>query len=116
MHRHAAYGCFRRRAATTNRVRIVPAWPLVPAIASVRYEVAALIGEGGMGKVYRATDTSLKRTVAVKVLPETVATDPERLARFQREAEVLAGSIIRTSRRFRPEKERRYDRPRHGAG
>ncbi len=54
------------------------------------YEVATLIGEGGMGKVYRATDTSLKRTVAIKVLPETVATDPDRLARFQREAEVLA--------------------------
>ena len=54
------------------------------------YEVITLIGEGGMGKVYRATDTSLKRTVAIKVLPETVATDPERLSRFQREAEVLA--------------------------
>ena len=54
------------------------------------YEVIALIGEGGMGQVYRATDTSLKRTVAIKVLPESVATDADRLARFQREAEVLA--------------------------
>jgi hypothetical protein len=54
------------------------------------YEIVALIGEGGMGMVYRATDTNLKRTVAIKVLPETVATDAERLARFQREAEVLA--------------------------
>ena len=43
-----------------------------------------------MGEVYRATDTNLKRTVAIKVLPDAVAADPERLARFQREAEVLA--------------------------
>ena len=43
-----------------------------------------------MGEVYRANDTDLKRQVAIKVLPPTVATDPDRLARFQREAEVLA--------------------------
>ena len=43
-----------------------------------------------MGEVYRATDTKLKREVAIKVLPASVAGDPERLARFQREAEVLA--------------------------
>ena len=54
------------------------------------YEITAPIGEGGMGKVYRATDTNLKRSVAIKVLPEAVATDAERVARFQREAEVLA--------------------------
>jgi serine/threonine protein kinase len=54
------------------------------------YEILAFIDEGGMGKVYRARDTRLKREVAIKVLPESVATDPERLARFQREAEVLA--------------------------
>ena len=53
------------------------------------YEVTAQIGVGGMGEVYRATDTKLKRQVAVKVLPESVAGDPDRLARFQREAEVL---------------------------
>ena len=54
------------------------------------YEIAAQIGEGGMGEVYRATDTNLKRSVAIKVLPESLAADAERLARFQREAEVLA--------------------------
>ena len=54
------------------------------------YEVTAQIGVGGMGEVYRATDTKLKRQVAIKVLPPALAADPDRLARFQREAEVLA--------------------------
>jgi len=54
------------------------------------YEVGALIGEGGMGQVYRATDTKLERAVAIKVLPEAFAADPERIARFQREAKTLA--------------------------
>ena len=54
------------------------------------YEIAAQIGVGGRGEVYRATDTKLNRDVAVKVLPSHVAADPERFARFQREAAVLA--------------------------
>ena len=54
------------------------------------YEILSLLGVGGMGEVYRATDTNLKRQVAIKVLPASVAGDAERLARFQREAEVLA--------------------------
>jgi len=54
------------------------------------YEVGALIGVGGMGEVYRARDTKLKREVAIKVLPDTFADDPARMLRFQREAEVLA--------------------------
>jgi serine/threonine-protein kinase len=54
------------------------------------YEITAPIGAGGMGEVYRAKDTKLKREVALKVLPEAFAADPERMARFQREAEVLA--------------------------
>src|ERR1700681_4297265 len=54
------------------------------------YEILAPIGKGGMGEVYRARDTKLKRDVALKVLPEAFARDPERLARFEREAEVLA--------------------------
>jgi eukaryotic-like serine/threonine-protein kinase len=54
------------------------------------YEVLAPIGAGGMGEVYRARDTKLDRDVAIKVLPAAVAQDPERLARFEREAKVLA--------------------------
>ena len=54
------------------------------------YEVGVPLGEGGMGVVYRARDTDLGREVALKVLPEVFASDPERMARFQREAQVLA--------------------------
>ena len=54
------------------------------------YEVLGPLGAGGMGVVYRATDTNLKRQVAIKVLPASVAGDADRLSRFQREAEVLA--------------------------
>jgi len=54
------------------------------------YEVIAAIGAGGMGEVYRARDTRLNRDVALKILPEVFSSDPERLARFEREAQVLA--------------------------
>jgi serine/threonine protein kinase len=54
------------------------------------YDVTALIGEGGMGQVWQATDTQLGRQVALKILPDAFADDPDRLARFQREAQVLA--------------------------
>jgi eukaryotic-like serine/threonine-protein kinase len=54
------------------------------------YDITAAIGEGGMGQVYRATDAKLKRQVAIKVLPPSLSVDADRLARFQREAEVLA--------------------------
>jgi serine/threonine-protein kinase len=54
------------------------------------YEVVSALGAGGMGEVYRARDTKLQRDVAIKVLPESLATDRDRLARFEREAQLLA--------------------------
>ena len=54
------------------------------------YEVIGLIGQGGMGEVWQARDTKLDRDVALKVLPEAFTSDPDRLARFEREAKVLA--------------------------
>src|SRR4030095_15814608 len=64
--------------------------PLTPGSRLGPYEIQAHIGVGGMGEVYRATDANLKRAVALKVLPESVMADSDRLARFQREAQVLA--------------------------
>ena len=63
---------------------------LTPGTRLGSFEISVLIGVGGMGEVYRATDTNLKRPVAIKVLPQSVSGVPDRLARFQREAEVLA--------------------------
>ena len=54
------------------------------------YDVTALLGEGGMGQVWQATDTQLNRQVALKILPDAFASDPDRLARFTREAQILA--------------------------
>ena len=64
--------------------------PLQPGQRLAHYEVHEKIGAGGMGEVYRATDTRLSRDVAIKALPDDVARDPERLARFRREAQLLA--------------------------
>src|SRR5262245_20160711 len=82
-----------RGARHLARLHIITAGPpmaLMPGTHLGPYEVTAQIGVGGMGEVYRATDTNLKRDVAIKVLPNALATDPDRLARFQREAQILA--------------------------
>src|SRR5258708_1661582 len=64
--------------------------PLPPGTRLNHYEVLSLIGQGGMGEVYGARDSRLGRDVAIKALPAAFAEDPERLARFEREAQVLA--------------------------
>ena len=70
---------------------------LTPGTRLGPYEITAAVGAGGMGEVYRATDTNLKRQVALKVLPAAMASDADRLARFQREAEGLAGRFLSVS-------------------
>src|SRR5712675_3531257 len=64
--------------------------PLAPGDRIGPYEILAPLGKGGMGEVYRDKDTKLDREIAIKVLPAALAQDPERLARFEREAKVLA--------------------------
>src|SRR5437016_4756724 len=63
---------------------------MTPPSTVAHYRIVSKLGEGGMGEVWRATDTKLNRDVAVKVLPDSFAGDPDRLARFTREAQVLA--------------------------
>jgi serine/threonine protein kinase len=64
--------------------------PLAVGSRLAAYEIVSLLGAGGMGEVHRARDTKLDRDVAIKVLPEPFVADPERVARFQREAKTLA--------------------------
>jgi serine/threonine protein kinase len=77
-------------------IRVCPAFILTSHLALTPgarlgvYQITAPLGEGGMGQVYRATDTTLGRQVAIKILPDAFAQDPERLARFEREARTLA--------------------------
>ena len=71
------------------------------------YEVVSLLGAGGMGEVYRARDVNLGREVALKVLPDAFAFDPERLARFRREAQLLR-PVVHPRRGLRPALRPRY--------
>lgn len=64
--------------------------PLTPGTRLGSYDIVSAIGAGGMGAVYRARDTKLDRDVAIKILPELFETDPDRLARFEREAKSVA--------------------------
>jgi serine/threonine protein kinase len=63
---------------------------LVPGTRLAAYEIVSLLGAGGMGEVYRARDPRLGRDVAIKILPALVASDPDRLARFELEARATA--------------------------
>src|SRR5207245_2055721 len=71
-----------RKRKTTMRLQ--------PGLRVGTYEITDILGAGGMGEVYRAHDTRLKRDVAIKALPEEFSSNPHRIARFEREAEVLA--------------------------
>ena len=64
--------------------------PLSPGTQLGPYRITAPLGAGGMGEVYRARDTRLNRDVAIKTLPANLANDPSRMARFEREAQLLA--------------------------
>jgi serine/threonine protein kinase len=71
---------------------------VAPGQVVLHYRLVEKIGEGGMGVVWKAVDTTLDREVAVKILPDSLAADPERLQRFEREAKVLASLNHPTSR------------------
>ena len=79
------------------------------------YDITALIGEGGMGQVLPARDTALNRDVALKVLPDSFASDPDRLARFTREAQTLA-SLIHLAHATRAKRGQDFVRPQTRAG
>src|SRR5205823_1060354 len=87
--RTAATGAFCSRHSTSGPI-IARLMSLLTGAQLASYEVIALLGKGGMGEVYRARDTKLKRDVAIKILPDEFSRDPDRVSRFQREAEVLA--------------------------
>src|SRR5215510_12763122 len=80
---------FSRRAIVLATIR-QPPMALAPGTRLGSYEIVALLGEGGMGEVYRARDPRLDREVAIKVLPLKLAGDPSALARFEREAMSVA--------------------------
>ncbi len=93
---------------------------LAPGVRLGPYEIVSALGAGGMGEVYKARDTRLDRTVAIKVLPEHVATDPELKQRFEREAKTLAGlnhpNIAQINGSPKAHKGARHDKVKSGDG
>src|SRR4051812_11259474 len=81
-----AFQLRRRRSRIIRRTRL----SIAPGVRFGPYEILSALGAGGMGEVYRARDISLGRDVALKLLPETFAHDHDRIARFRREAQLLA--------------------------
>ena len=79
-----------RSSTQESRIYRTYTMPLQAGANVGHYQVLGLIGAGGMGEVYRATDTKLNRDVALKLLPPQFTSDPDRMERFQREAHVLA--------------------------
>src|SRR5215831_2155796 len=92
--RHSASGDFLSRPAIEVAAELLAKdhIPLAPGKTISHYQILSLLGAGGMGEVYLAEDTRLKRKVALKVLPEAIARDPDRLLRFEKEA--LAASAL----------------------
>ena len=87
------------RGALVDAIRVDFAlMGVAPGTRLGHYEIRGILGAGGMGTVYRAIDTSLGREVAIKVLPDAFASDPDRQARFEREARTLAALNIPASR------------------
>ena len=78
-------------------IRVSLATHLTPGTRLGRYEIRSLLGAGGMGEVYLAHDTTLRRSVAIKLLPSDAAHDRDRLRRFEQEAHAASASITRTS-------------------
>ena len=87
---HAAAGGFLETPAFRVATEVPAAPALQPGDRVGSFEVIGILGRGGMGEVYRARDAKLDRDVAIKVLPRALATDPQRLARFERESRILA--------------------------
>ena len=89
---------------------------LAPGSRLGSYEIVSALGAGGMGEVFLARDTKLARDVAIKALPDLFATDPERLARLHREAQVLASlNHPNIAQIYRPRGVRQHSRAGHGA-